>query len=178
LSAVADEIIPARKAGLWEIRTVRLEARRKGENSVTPVKSYQQCIDAATDRMLMLGTGFLGFCPTHRVRRSDDAVTIDSACMAPEAVGFHIREVLRSTATHTTITGSFDSAYTTRATFSMPGGIVEEMTETQEAKWLGPCTADQKPGDIIWSDGCKRNVLEPIPKYPTPMYQCPQRPPQ
>lgn len=182
LSAVADEIIPARKAGLWEIRTIRYDFRTADkETSAIPVKSRQQCTDAATDRTLVLRTGFLSGCPTRSVTRSGNAITIASACMAPYRVGFHIREVLSSAATHTTITGSFDSVYTISGTLTMTGGdapIGFKMTLMEEAKWLGPCTADQKPGDEIWSDGCKRNVLEPTPRYPAPMYQCPQRPPQ
>jgi hypothetical protein len=28
------------------------------------------------------------------------------------------------------------------------------------AKWLGPCTGDQKPGDMIMGNGMKFNVLD------------------
>jgi hypothetical protein len=34
------------------------------------------------------------------------------------------------------------------------------MTMTMDAKWLGPCAADQKPGDFIMSNGMKINVPE------------------
>jgi hypothetical protein len=34
------------------------------------------------------------------------------------------------------------------------------MDMTMEAKWLGPCAADQKPGDIIMSNGVKINIPE------------------
>ena len=27
-----------------------------------------------------------------------------------------------------------------------------------EAKWLGPCKADQKPGDIVMGNGMKMNI--------------------
>jgi hypothetical protein len=158
LSAVADEIIPARKAGLWEIRTIRQEVRMEGKNTVTAPRSFRQCTDAATDQMLMKWTGFL--CPTRNVKRSGNAITIDEACMVQP--GFHVGK--SSAASHTTITGDFGSVYTMRGTFTMTGGIMRaglNATWTQEAKWLGPCTADQKPGDIIWSDGRKYNVLEP-----------------
>jgi hypothetical protein len=177
LSAVADEIIPVRKAGLWEIRTIRQDVDTTDkETRAIPVLSFQQCTDAATDRMLMLRTGFLSMCPTRSVKRSGNAITIASACMAPYRVGIHVREVLSSAATHTTITGSFDSVYSMSGTLTMTGGTAPtgwKMTDMEEAKWLGPCTADQKPGDIIWSNGCKRNVLEP-----TPGYQCPPGQPQ
>ena len=29
---------------------------------------------------------------------------------------------------------------------------------TIEAKWLGPCKADQKPGDMIMGSGMKMNI--------------------
>ena len=34
------------------------------------------------------------------------------------------------------------------------------MTMTMDAKWLGPCAADQKPGDMIMSNGMKINIPE------------------
>jgi hypothetical protein len=134
------------------------------ETRAIPVMSRRQCTDAATERMLMTRSGFLSTCSTRSMKRFGNAITIASACMAPYRVGFHIREVLSSAATHTTITGSFDSAYTMSGTLTMTGGDAPtgwKMTDTEEAKWLGPCTADQKPGDIIWSNGCKRNAYGP-----------------
>jgi hypothetical protein len=32
------------------------------------------------------------------------------------------------------------------------------------AKWLGPCTVDQKPGDMIMGNGMKFNILD-LQKY-------------
>ena len=58
------------------------------------------------------------------------------------------------------ITGRFDSAYTMTVTSdsaSAPGG---KSTMTMAAKWLGPCTGDQKPGDMIMGNGMKINVLD------------------
>ena len=31
---------------------------------------------------------------------------------------------------------------------------------TMEARWTGPCTAGQKPGDIIMGNGMKMNVRD------------------
>jgi len=39
----------------------------------------------------------------------------------------------------------------------LPGG---RMIMTMEAKRLGRCTADQKPGDMIMSNGSTINILE------------------
>jgi hypothetical protein len=145
LPAIAEEI-PTRRAGLWEVRTIGLEVKtRRDHTTAVPPKPFRQCTDAATDLMLMLKIGFLSVCPTRDVKRTRDAVTIDSACTIDN----------ESTATHTTITGSFGSAYTIMATRTMTGAAVPtgwaQMSEMKEARWLGPCTAGQKPGDVILS---------------------------
>ncbi len=58
------------------------------------------------------------------------------------------------------ITGSFDSAVTMTATTqseALPGG---RMIITAAMRRLGPCAADQKPGDMILGNGVKVNILE------------------
>ncbi len=142
---VLSQDLPHRKAGLWEIRT-SMESRGGAGMTV------QQCIDAATDQMMMSSAGPLAqaACPKRDVQRSRDTVTIDSTCTFKD----------RTATTHAVITGSFDSAYTMTVTSqsdAMPGG---KMTMTMEGKWLGPCAADQKPGDMIMGGGLKLNILE------------------
>jgi hypothetical protein len=155
MSAVADEM-PVRKAGLWEIRTIRLEVRTKDSNSIAapPPRPFRQCTNAATDAVLMLWTGLFTSCPARDVRRSGDVVTIDSTCTIGN----------KTEAAHTTITGSFDSNYTMMGIYTMSGGDVPagwaELTGMKELRWLGPCAEGQKPGDIIRDDGHKFNVLE------------------
>ena len=66
----------------------------------------------------------------------------------------------KTTTSHAVITGSFDSAYTMTVTSdsaSAPGG---KSRMTMAAKWLGPCTGDQKPGDMIMGNGMKMNILD------------------
>jgi hypothetical protein len=38
---------------------------------------------------------------------------------------------------------------------------------TMAAKWLGPCAADQKPGDMIMGNGMKMNILEMQKRIPS-----------
>jgi hypothetical protein len=70
------------------------------------------------------------------------------------------------------ITGNFDSAYTMTITshddFASAG-----RTMTLSAKWLGPCPADQKPGDMIMADGRKINILEAREGGGPPAFQLP-----
>ena len=54
----------------------------------------------------------------------------------------------------------------------MPGAAPGGGTQmTIAAKWLGPCAAGQKPGDVMMGNGMKMNVLD-IQKMGGP----PQRP--
>jgi hypothetical protein len=48
----------------------------------------------------------------------------------------------------------------------MPGVVPGAATHLKiEAKWLGPCAAGQKPGDVTMPNGMTMNVLE-MPKMP------------
>jgi hypothetical protein len=152
--------LPSRKPGLWQVKT-------SIENSNAPVKVIQQCIDATTDQMLQSSAGPLSAaaCPERDVKRSDASMTIDSACTLDG----------KGATAHADVSGSFDSAYTMTVTAlseAMPGG---KMIMTMEGKWLGPCAADQKPGDIILSNGTKINVPELQKRSPLPENSPPPR---
>ena len=64
---------------------------------------------------------------------------------------------------HAEITGDFNSAYTVKSTVRSergPGSAPRDSTSTIEAKWLGACKADQKPGDIMMPGGMKMNIKD------------------
>jgi hypothetical protein len=144
--AVADEM-PTRKAGLWEIKTEIIEIHTPKEHIMGAPTTIRQCTDDATDEMLLLSTVPFGLaCPRRDVERSGDTVTIKAACTIDN----------EPASADAVISGRFDSAYTMTLRASRPGS---EMTEAQTAKWLGPCAADQKPGDIV-RDGRKTNILD------------------
>jgi len=137
--------MPSRKPGLWEMKM-------NFENRNMPGQTMQQCIDAATDQMMQsnLGAQAQGACSKRDVQRSGNTITVDSTCTVNG----------RPTNSHAVITGSFDSAYTMTVTSdsaAAPGG---KMNMTMAAKWLGPCAAGQKPGDMIMANGMTINVLE------------------
>jgi hypothetical protein len=149
--AWADDL-PARKPGLWEIKTARMEIHTGQQNVMGAPMTVQQCIDAVTDQMMMSSMGPLAqaACPKRDVQRSGDTITIDATCTVRD----------RTSTTHAVITGSLDSAYTMTVTSeggAMPGG---RMTMSMTAKWLGSCAADQKPGDMIMGNGVKLNIIE------------------
>ena len=143
-AATAAEL-PLRKPGLWQVKT-------SVDNSNAQALVIQQCIDADTDQMLQSSAGPFApsACPERDVKRSENSTTIDSVC----TVGG------KTATAHSVVSGSFDSAYTMTVTSQsedLPGG---KMTMTMEAKWLGSCKADQKPGDIVMSNGVKINIPE------------------
>jgi hypothetical protein len=148
MPARADEL-PSRKPGLWEVMS-------SVENRNGPPLIIQQCIDAATDRMMasIAGPYSPEACSKHGVGNSSNAITIDSFCT-----------VAGKTATaHATVAGSFDSAYTMVVSSQSEGTPNDKITMTIVAKWLGPCTVDQKPGDMIMGNGMKFNILD-LQKY-------------
>ena len=143
--------MPARKPGLWELKMAF-------ESSKIPERVMQQCIDAATDKLM--NTNFGGAaqenCSKRDVQNVGGVITVDSVCTFGPA----------TTTSHAVITGQFDSAYTVDVTSSRQGAPASGMPASGsthmkiEAKWLGPCAAGQKPGDVMMGAGMKMNILE------------------
>ena len=150
--------IPERKAGLWEIKMVF-------EGRDLPPHTAQNCIDAATDKMMnSVGGGMTkDVCSKQDVQKSGVTMTVDSVCNFGAG----------TTTTHAVISGSFNSAYTIKVASKTEGASPAmqranpsgQSNMTIEAKWIGPCKADQKPGDVIMANGVKMNVLD-LPNAP------------
>ena len=159
IQAPAAEL-PSRKPGLWQVRT-------SIGSSNAPNRVVQQCIDAATDQMMQSSAGPFApaACPERDVQRSENSTTIDFTC----AVGG------KPATAHSVITGSFDSAYTMTVTSQGPDIPDGKMIMTIDAKWLGPCAADQKPGDVIMSNGMKINIPEMQKRSISPTVPQPSR---
>lgn len=141
MPAFAAEL-PTRKAGLWEMKMTA-----SGGHST----QMQQCVDAKTDRAMQerTGTGPHGDCSKRDVQTSGTTTTIDSVCTMAG----------KSLTSHVVITGSFDSDYTMTIT-SQGEAVPSGRTMTMTAKWLGPCAADQRPGDMIMANGMKMNLFD------------------
>jgi hypothetical protein len=134
--------LPARKPGLWEVKTT-VDGRGR---AVT----VQQCIDAATDQMLQSNAGPFAApaCPEREVKKSDNGMSIESRCSFNG----------KAASARAVITGSFDSAYT--MTVTSEGADLPAMTMTSEGKWLGACAAGQQAGDVVMANGVKVNIPE------------------
>jgi Protein of unknown function (DUF3617) len=147
LEARAAEI-PIRKAGLWEMKMVRT-------GSPMPEMTMQHCTDEATDRDMNTGLApaVKDVCSRNELQKTATGYVADSACKVAGA----------SITSHSEIAGDFNSAYTVKTTSHTEGGpsaVPRDSTVTIEAKWLGACKADQKPGDIVMPGGFKLNIKD------------------
>jgi hypothetical protein len=144
--AAADEL-PIRKSGLWEMKVVRV-------GTSTPDMTMQQCTDAATDREMSTAISPLSkeACAKKDIVKTATGYVSDSVCSVAGA----------SITSHGEIVGDFNSAYTLKTTSHSEGAPIPAMNgdhaTTVEAKWLGACKPDQKPGDIVMPGGMKINL--------------------
>ncbi len=144
--------LPTRKAGLWE-----LKMEFQGRN--LPAQLMQQCTDANTDKLMTLNFGGAAErnCQKRDMQNNGGTITVDSVCTFGEA----------TTTSHAVVSGDFNSAYTVQINSTRQGGPSipgvapgGESHMTIAAKYLGPCAADQKPGDVMMGNGMKMNVLD------------------
>jgi uncharacterized protein DUF3617 len=146
LSASAIEM-PTRKAGLWEMKMVRT-------GSPVPDMTMQHCTDATTDKAMSSTSSPASkdMCSKNDIQKTATGYVTDSVC----TVGG------MSVTSHSETTGDFNSGYTVKVTSHSQGGPSgpRDTTMTVEAKWLGACKADQKPGDIVMPGGRTMNVKD------------------
>ena len=131
--------------------------------SPSPDMTMQQCTDETTDKDMATAMSPMGkeMCSKQDIQKTATGYVTDSIC---GIAGVTI-------ASHAEITGDFNSAYTVKSTTRSERGPVGGTTMI-EAKWLGACKADQKPGDIMMPGGMKMNIKDMeklkalIPKQP------------
>jgi hypothetical protein len=145
--ARADDL-PVRKAGLWEIKMVKT-------GSPLPEMTMQHCTDETIDKEMnsMVSPMAKQICTKQDIRKTATGYATDSVCSVAGV----------SIASHSDITGDFNSAYTVATTshgdLGSKGAPRDTVTRI-EAKWLGACKPDQKPGDIVMPGGFKLNVKD------------------
>jgi hypothetical protein len=141
----ADQL-PQRRPGLWEITRINVDANN-------PARTSKICIDAATETLLRdMGTSVAkSICSKAAVSVSGNAVSVDSVC-----------QIDRSRLTnHTVITFTSDTTYHHVASthFDPPLFGRADSTNEMDGRWLGPCTAGMRPGDVITAMG-KVNLVD------------------
>ena len=143
--------MPTRKAGLWEMKMTSRAATCRA-------RRMQHCTDAATDKLMT----------------SNSATPVRSEVLQARIQGvrqhdhgrFGLHDERQTMTTHAVVSGDFNSAYTVKVTSKREGGPAgaagagRETNMTVEAKWLGACKADQKPGDMVLPGGQKVNIVD------------------
>ncbi|MEJ8858983.1 DUF3617 family protein [Variovorax robiniae] len=152
---------PPRKPGLWEMT---LQTGASGGKAPAGHVT-QQCIDAASDKaMREMGMG-VGekMCSKQEMRAEGGGFVVDSVCRIDLGNG-----TASTATTHGVITGDFGSAYrmVMRSTYDPPMMGRAQGETIMEAKWVGPCKAGQKPGDMVMPGGQTMNVLEMMKNRP------------
>ena len=145
LPALADPIeMPSRKPGLWELKLDKAGAQ-----------TMQQCTDATTEKEMASTFGPMAkeMCSRQEMKKTAPGLVVDSTCKIGNM----------TSVSHTEFNGDFNSAYTVTTTSKNsggPAGMPAETTNVLEAKWIGPCKADQKPGEILMPGGMKMNIKD------------------
>jgi len=132
-SALAAEL-PLRKAGLWEIKVIHDKGRQG-----SPAR---QCTDAAFEKEVGVFSDQMMKCSKRDIRKTAVGYAVDSECTI---MGM-------TTTSHAEITGDFNSTYKMKQTAHTKGGVAgkagQDSAITVEGKWLGPCPAGWKSGDM------------------------------
>jgi Protein of unknown function (DUF3617) len=147
LAASAVEL-PTRKAGLWELKMLRA-------GSPTPEMTMQHCTDETTDKKMTTSLSPMAKqnCTKNDTQKTATGYVTDSVCSFGGT----------TMTSHSEVTGDFNSAYSVKVTShndGAPAGAPRDTDMTLQAKWLGPCKADQKPGDIVMPGGFQMNITD------------------
>jgi hypothetical protein len=140
--------MPVRKAGLWELKMVRT-------GSPLPEMTMQHCTDETTDKEMSTAFSPMSkeVCSKQDIQQTATGYVTDSVCSMAGV----------SMTSHSEITGDFNSAYTVKTTTHTeqgPTALPRDATTMIEAKWLGACKPDQKPGDMVMPGGFKLNIQD------------------
>jgi hypothetical protein len=132
---------PKRRAGLWEVRSAASDS--------LGMQPTRFCVGEATDTAnghLDRASGPRGSCSLGQFVRSGDAWVAESVC----------REGRSTVVSRAVATGDFETEYridtvvTHAAAGAAPGAPGRrEDREAVIARWLGPCEAGQRPGDLV-----------------------------
>lgn len=137
--------LPILKSGLWEV--ARVSDMEGGQRKISTV-----CLDANTQReMMSFGMGAsMAFCPENDRRFEGNRLTIKATCQFNQST-------IRS---ETVMTFQGDSAYHTEvsATYDPPFLNIAQSRSTLDGRWVGPCPANQQPGDLTLETGETINI--------------------
>jgi hypothetical protein len=131
-AALAGEPI-GRKPGQWEVTYTIFERA---------VRVAHVCVDDASDSALFRSDWFWGEhdCAREEIKREGGTVTLESACLYKGGT------IKRNVTLR--LSGDVDFYQYDVANVDPPIYGRSELTIRQAGRWLGPCAAGQKPGDM------------------------------
>lgn len=139
-NAAASEVArdyPSRRIGLWEVRSVGVQA--------SGLEATKFCVGPQTDtpaHHLDRNVGRRGSCDFGAFERAGQSWLAESVC----------REGRTTVTSRSVASGDFLHRYRidTVVQYDPPlAGVRREDKDALEARWLGPCAAGQKPGDVV-----------------------------
>lgn len=133
----ADSAMPVRKPGWWE-----LNMTLQGPTPQPVHQTARLCTDAAVDQVQTpVGIHTGRNCPAIQVSRTPDGWTFAETCVLGQT----------TISTQGRASGDFSSRYHVELTTRLTPPPVPQAAEIRtaiDAKWLGACPADKKPGDL------------------------------
>ena len=123
--------------------------------SPIPDMTMQHCTDAGTDKEMSAAAAPVAkdMCSKQDIQKTATGYVTDSVCSYGGT----------TMTSHSEVSGDFNSAYSVKVTShndGAPAGAPRDTDMTLQAKWLGACAADQKPGDIVMPGGFKMNITD------------------
>ncbi|MHA6205346.1 DUF3617 domain-containing protein [Dyella soli] len=141
--------MPKRKAGLWEVQTGGMGGRPQ---------TMKLCLDADTDRaMYQMGTKVRGqACSKLDISMKGQVLVSDAVCKLDGPNG----PINMTSHSETQFQG--DTAYQTTGHIKYEPAVMgqAEMPLTSSGRWVGPCAAGQKPGDMVMPNGTTMNMKD------------------
>jgi len=142
--ARADELqLPPAKDGLWQTHTQQVIQNKKIETSMKMCKSQEldKSMKSAGENIRKLN-----HCTDVVTRQSANSFLSESHCD---------KGPLSGAVTKTSMTYQADTSY--HMEMHMKDAQSESVTII-DARYLGSCPADMKPGDVVMADGAKMNL--------------------
>lgn len=134
--AIAQDGVPKRKPGLWEM-TMALPGRAGA------TMTSRDCVDERSEergRRRALDDAQDARCEQRNLKRSADVVEFDFVCASSKG----------KTEGHVKLKGDMSTRYSmeSKARFDPPRGGMSEAQMSLQGQWLGACPADMKPGEM------------------------------
>ena len=153
-SAAVAADLPKRKSGLWEITSASSDRANSGKGAMT----MTMCVDQKSDADWMQGGQQMSQAKCskqeHKVER--DRVTFSNVCNLGKTTA----------TTKGVVSGDFNKEYKveTNSTYDPPIGAMKAASTTITAKWLSPCKAGQRAGDVTMPNGMTMNMNDMMQK--------------